>query len=276
MPSYQGRALMTAPEKNQHGGRLRRILQMLGLIAVVAGLAHVPWQELRRRFAVVDAIDVDGVHYLDAARVIAVAGVKPGADLLTVNRDRIRQRLLADSRIREARVERHGLRGLAIHVEERLPVLVVRHGVPWEMDAAGVLLAPLKDGVVADVPLLSGVDFESLPAGAVVSTPPVSRALAWAKSISARGGEGARPGSEIEVGDERSTGLLLMNGTRVRAPAFPPGLRRLSALRVVLADLRARGVVADEVDLRFDQQVIVRPVGGGTMAATPAVAPGTS
>ena len=51
----------------------------------------------------------------------------------------------------------------------------------------------------------------------------------------------------------------MMDGTRVRTPAWPPDERRLSALRVVLADLHQRGTVAQEVDLRFDNQVIVRP-----------------
>ena len=52
---------------------------------------------------------------------------------------------------------------------------------------------------------------------------------------------------------ERSGRVLALNRARAR-------MRTLSALRVVLADLRQRGTTAEEVDLRFDQQVIVRPV----------------
>jgi cell division protein FtsQ len=271
MPSYQGRALLAAAGRRP-AGRIGRILQVLGVLAVVAALAHVPWRELRQRHAVVTTIQVEGLHYLDAERVVARAGWKRGMDLLAVDFDRARQRLLADSRIREARLGRRWPRGLTIRIEERLPVLVVRHGVPWEMDAQGVLLAPLREGVVADVPLLSGVEFESLPAGTVVATPEVLRALRWEEAVSARELELSGQISEIDVADRRSTALLLMSGTRVRAPAWPPGLRRLSALRVVLADVKSRGVAADEVDLRFEEQVIVRPVGDGAVAA--AASPG--
>ena len=71
--------------------------------------------------------------------------------------------------------------------------------------------------------------------------------------------------SEIDVSDPLRTALTLLSGTRVVAPPWPPSLQRLSALRVVLNDLR-KGTPAEEVDVRFDRQVIVRPAvlpGGG-------------
>jgi hypothetical protein len=45
-------------------------------------------------------------------------------------------------------------------------------------------------------------------------------------------------------------------------------VRALSALRVVLADLQKRGKLAEEVDLRFDSQVIVRPIPADAEKAT--------
>ncbi len=60
-----------------------------------------------------------------------------------------------------------------------------------------------------------------------------------------------------------------MNGTRVISPAWPPGLRRLSALHVVLTNLEQRGVAAQEVDLRYEHQVIVRPAAGSGAGTQP-------
>lgn len=261
MPAYQGRALEPSPRRRRPG-RIGRILRVLGALAAIVALAHLPWRDLRRRWAVVTGFQVVGLHYLDADRVLGRAGLKQGMDLLALDRSRCRQRLLADSRIQQARVDWVWPRRIRVTVEERLPVLLVRHGVPWELDEHGVLLQPLREGVVADVPLLSGVSFESLPAGACIGTPEVARGLAWVRAVSVRELELAGQVSEIDVSDPRSTGLLLMSGTRVLSPAWPPGLRRLSALRVVLADLKRKGVLANEVDLRFDQQVIVRPAEG--------------
>jgi cell division protein FtsQ len=263
MPSYQGRALSLEPARRRPAGQWSRILQVLGVIAVLVVLAHVPWSDLRHRWGVVSAIRVHGAHYLDPARITAEAGIRPGDDLLRIDAARARQALLLDSRIASARV-RHGfLRTIDISVEEREPVLLVEHGVPWEIDANGVLLAPLQKGVVADVPLLVGAEFGGLPAGTQTTPPAVERGIQWIRALSDRELQLAGQVSEIDVSSPLRTSLTLMSGTRVLAPAWPPSARRLTALRVVLADLGQKGIRADEVDVRFRNQVIVRPATSG-------------
>lgn len=269
-PAYQGRALWReAPRRRR--SRLALIVRMLGVVLVVVALAHLPWGPLRRTVAVVRDVRVEGLHYLDAARVLQRAGLARGMDLWSVDRGRARQTLLADSRIASARVDWVAPWVLRVTVRERQPVLLVRHGSPWELDGSGVLLEPLAAGVVADVPLLAGPEFDRLPAGAWVDTAPVRRGLAFARAVSDRELELAGRVSEIDVSDGARTGLLLMNGTRVVCPPWPPGRRTLSALRVVLADLEQRGVLAQEVDVRFQDQVIVRPAEGAE--ATPEASP---
>ena len=267
MSLYEGRALRESPRRRR-GGRLRRVGVMLGGILTLAGLAHVPWQGLWHRVAAVTNVRVVGARALDPGSVLAIAGIARGVDPSARDLDRARQRLLLEPRVAKARVLRSGLRGVEVRIEERVPVLRVAHGVPWEIDSAGVLLAPLANGVTADVPLLSGPQLEALPAGARIGTPAVERGLAWIQALSARELElGART-SEIDVSDSRTTGLLLMSGTRVLCPAWPPGVRTLSALRVVLADLERRGTLAEEVDMRYEHQVIVRPPGPAAPAGT--------
>jgi len=265
MGLYQGRALERTSRRGGrrtgHGPRWVRLAVLaVALVAVAVLAAHVPWRWLREHVAIVTAVRVEGTRYLDAARVAEVAGLRTGDDLLTLDLARARQTLLLDPRIARARVSREWPRGVRVSVVERQPVLLVRHGVPWEVDSSGVLLPPLARGVVADVPLLTGPDFSRVRAGTQVLTPEVRRGLAWVRALTARELQLAGEVSELDVADPRATGILLMNGTRVLAPAWPPGARSLSALRVVLADLQHRGVLAGEVDLRYDDQVIVRPL----------------
>jgi cell division septal protein FtsQ len=232
---------------------------VLGLVAAIAVLAHLPWDFLRRQFAVVTDVRIEGVRYLDAAKVAAIAGLKEGADLFDVDLSRARQALLLDSRVAHAEVTRRLPRGIRVRVAEREPVLLVQHGVPWEIDAEGVLLSPLAGGVVADVPMLVGPRFDGVPAGAHVRGVGVDRGLAWVRALSRQELQLAGRVSEIDVSDGRATSLMLLSGTRVVAPSWPPSTRRLSALRVVLADLDRKQMTADEVDVRFEHQVIVRP-----------------
>lgn len=261
MPSYQGRALEARPRRAP-SGKLGRIVRVLGAIALVVALAHLPWDAMRRRFAVISDVRVEGLHYLDAARVCMAAGVERGGDLLELDCARARQALLLEPRVERAEVSRVLPRMVRIRIVERTPVLLVRHGVTWEIDSAGVLLQPLAAGAVADLPLLAGPRFDEMPVGARISSPAVARGLAWASALADRQLELSGQVSEIDVTDARRTGLTLMNGTRVLSSAWPPDARTLSALRVVLADLKARGTAAREVDLRFENQVIVRPVAG--------------
>jgi len=261
MSLYQGRALRTDAPRRQRG-RLRRIAIGLAVIAVVTAAAHVPPTFRQRLFETRD-FRVEGLKYLSATEVVKASGLVAGADLFSVDPARARQMLLLHPRIAAASVSRRFPHGVTLSIEERLPVLLVKHGEPWELDTGGVLLPPLAEGVVADVPMLVGPELQRLAAGTQVQSPEIERGLAWVHALGRRELQLGGQISEVDVSDPRSTALTLLSGTRVLSPAWPPDMRLLSALRVVLADLQQRGTLAQEVDLRFENQVIVRPVSHG-------------
>jgi hypothetical protein len=260
MPSYQGRAMQQRrPARGEPvRGLLRRVLLVAGGVCVIGLLAMLPWRELRRRYAVLTAVRVSGVRYLDAARVRRDAAVVEGQDLFALDLSGVRQRVLMDPRIERAEVRRMGLRGLEVRIVERMAALVVTHGEPWEIDTAGVLLEPLQPGVVADVPLLTGADFSAYRPGSQIRTPQVERGLAWAAVLGDNVLRLVGQVSEVDVEQERTTRLVLMNGIRVLGPAWPVTTRQLSGLRATLADLEKKGVKPSEVDVRFPDQIIVR------------------
>ena len=264
MATYQGRALRTGAPRVRRGplGKLGRILRVIGVLGVIAALAHVPWGTLRSQAIHIAEIRVEGLHYLDAKTIAARSGLKVGAGWLDADLNLARQRLLADSRIRAARVSRQFPAAIEIRIEERIPVLLVHHGGSWEMGADGVLMAPLKAGLVADVPPVDGIEADPFRAGTCIATPESRRALAWVDATADPQLELAGRISGFNVSNPASTALVLMDGTRVLAPAWPPGLSTLSSLRVVLASLGQRGISAQEIDLRYKHQVIVRPAAG--------------
>lgn len=259
MGFYQGRALRTERARSRgRRGLPGRILRVLAALAALALLAHLPWGALRRRFATVGDVRVEGLHYLDAARVCRAAGLKAGTDLLALDLERVRQLLLMEPRVARAEVARALPHGLRIRIAEREPVLLVQHGEPWEIDTSGVLLPPLATGVVADVPLLAGPRFDRYAAGTQVLTPQVQRGLAWVRALAAPDLQLSGLVSQVDVGPADSTVIQLMSGLRVVSSAWPPDHGDLLALRVVLADLEHRGTPAEALDLRFKDQVIVR------------------
>jgi cell division protein FtsQ len=257
--SYQGRALR--PEGRPRPPRAARIaVRAVALLALLVVLAHLPWNARLRPWAVVKHIRVEGLHYLEADHVIHTSGLAVGQDLFKLDFARARQALLLEPRIADVQLAHAWPRGLDIRVTERTPVMLVQHGVPWEIDSAGVLLPPLADGVEADVPMIAGPRFDRWPAGTRVRTGEVDRALAWVRALSDRELQLGSQLSEVDVSSPDLTVLTLLSGTRVLSPAAPLDPRQLAALRVTLADLHQRGESASEIDIRFEGQIVVRPV----------------
>jgi len=279
MSRYQGKALgpsrgrgPRANPKKKAAFPLRKPLLVLGVILGLGLLAMLPWGELRARVLVVGRVRVGGLRYLDAERVRRRSGLAAGQDLISLDLARARQLVLMEPRVKQARVRRAGLRDVEIRVEERVPAMLVAHGEPWEIDATGVLLEPLEQGEVADVPLLSGPDFSEQRPGTQVQTVDVRRGLAWTAVLSDNALRLAGQVSEVDVSDAGLTRLVLLNGVRVLAPAWPNGTRQLSGLRATLADLAAKGMTPREVDVRFKDQIVVRGARpNGPTAATGAM-----
>jgi POTRA domain-containing FtsQ-type protein len=275
MSRYQGKALEAPRAKRgrrKAASPLRLPLLVVAAMAALGALAMLPWGELRAKVFVVGRVRVTGLRYLDAEQVRRRSGLAAGQDLLGLDMDRARQLVLMEPRVREARVRHVGLRDLEIHVDERVPALLVEHGEPWEIDAAGVLLEPLEQGVVADVPLLTGPDLSQMHPGSQVSTVDVRRGLAWTAILSDNALRLTGQVSEVDVSDSGLTRLVLLNGVRVLAPVWPNGTRQLSGLRATLADLTAKGMTPREVDVRFKDQIVVR----GAKPDGPAAATGST
>lgn len=260
MSQYQGRALQRPGRRERDGGgsAWRQALRVCAVMLVLGALAMVPWKELRRRHAVLTHVEVRGLRYLDAARVRRFAALKEGEDLLSIDLAAVRRRVEGDPRVARAEIGRHGLRGLSIAVTERVPALVVTRGEPFEIDSTGVLLEPLQRGVVADVPLLTGVRADDIAPGTKIASEEMKRGLAWAAVLSDNALRLSGQVSELDVSESRTTRLVLMNGIRVVGPAWPVSLRQLSGLRATLLDLQRKGTMPGEVDVRVPNQVIVR------------------
>lgn len=259
MARYQGRALHRGGPESPPW-RFGPWLRILIVLVVMTLIGLLPWREWRRDHAVVTSVVVEGVRYLDVQRVRSSAAVQPGDDLLGLDLAEVRQRVMRVPRIEDARITRHGLRGVRVQVRERIPALAVLHGEPWEVDTSGVLLEPLQPGVVADVPLLTGYDASRHPPGSQLRIAPVQRGLAWTATLSHHALRLAGRVSEVDVSDARITRLVLIGGTRVVGPAWPVSVRQLSGLRATLADLEQKGMRPLEVDVRFEGQVIIRDV----------------
>jgi len=262
--AYKGRALWTAPRPARRG-RLRPGWILLVLVAL-SSIAYFKRDALARTapyraLFTVREVDVDGTTYLSEGEVRRAAGLDRPVDFLRADLGRAEAKLAKMARVEKATITRALPRRIVIRVVERKPAVLVRAGRLLEADRRGVILPALVSGVAADVPLVSGVRVKDVRAGRRIGDPAFARALRHIDALLRPEIALGRPISEIDVSDPVTTVVTLgPDGVDVLLPAEPPNERPLSALRVVLADLKTRGQSASRIDLRGEEVIAVRPI----------------
>ncbi len=244
--------------------RWRRTLRVgkwiVGLAVLAWGLTMVTremgpvlqgWLEIRE-------IEVEGLHHVTKPEVLARLVLKPGMGLHQVSTAYLAERVRTHAWIKEATVERRPLHLLHVTVLERMPAAVIRTGADhWLSDENGYLLAKLGRQDDQTLPLLIGLDPQSLQRGEAGLRNAVQSGVALAKLIA------NTLDGRVEV-DLTNTSNVVASANGVRFQFGDDSLvdqwerfRKVNpSFRTALFDSRKRTV--SEIDLRYDNRVIVR------------------
>jgi cell division septal protein FtsQ len=223
--------------------RLNSGWKVLGGIAVVAALwlgapaalRHVEFFRVRR-------VELQGVQYLDAAKVIAVARVSRNASVFD-DPDAIAHRIRALPGVRDARVGRRLPGTLRIRLDEAEPVALTPKGDRLAMvDARGVVL-PFD-------PLASAPNLPVLIGGGAMVAGALERARDYDPGLFARIDAAWRVGPDVVF---EIAGKWLWFDSQLTAE----DIRAVTAVEQTLA---RQGRQFAELDGRFAGQVVVRRV----------------
>lgn len=139
-----GRAGTGRPDSSS-GGAPRRRGRGVRVVGVLLALAAIGgWLYLLYGSGVfaVRAVEVTGVHRLDAAQVRAVAAVPMGTPLARVDVDAVEERVARIAQVEDVSVSRAWPTTLRVEIRERVPVAAVqRNGSYWLIDHAAVVVA---------------------------------------------------------------------------------------------------------------------------------------
>lgn len=131
-------------------------------VALIYGYRYVTEaQEFGARNVVISGHDHVSVHEL-----MQVAGVDDAPNLLALDLERVRARVVSHPWVRSATVERHLPDKLVVTVVERTPQALVALGALYLVDAKGVVFARVQPGEHFDLPVLTGLNHEDLSPGA--------------------------------------------------------------------------------------------------------------
>jgi cell division protein FtsQ len=243
------------------GRRALRVGQwIVGLAALVWGLAIVTremgpilegWLEIRD-------VEVEGIHQVTKPEVLERLVLKPGMGLHQVSTAFLAERVQAHAWIKEATVERRPPHLLHVTVLERTPSAIIRTGSDhWLSDESGYLLAKLGRRDDQALPLLTGLEAQSLQHGEARVRNAVQSGVVLAKLIA------STLDGRVEVDLTNFSNVVAsVNGVRFQfgddslVDQWERFRKVNPSFKTAPFDDRKRTV--SEIDLRYDNRVIVR------------------
>jgi len=233
---------------------------IVGLAALAWGLTMITremgpilqgWLEIRE-------VEIEGIHHVTKPEVLERLVLKPGMGLHEVSTAFLAERVRAHAWIKEATVERRPPHLLHVSVVERTPAAIILIGTDhWVSDDSGSLLAKLGKQDDQTLPLLTGLDPQSLHRGEARVRNAVQSGVVLAKLI-ANTFDG-----RVEVNLTNPSNVVASaNGVRFQfgGDSLVDQWERFRKVKPSFKtdsfDGRKREV--SEIDLRYDHRVIVR------------------
>ena len=233
---------------------------IVGLAALAWGLTMVMremgpvlqgWLEIRE-------VEIEGIHHVTKPEVLERLVLKPGIGLHQVSTSFLAERARTHVWIKEATVERRPPHLLHVTVLERTPAAVIRTGAGhWLSDESGYLLAELGRQDDQTLPLLIGLDPQSLQRGEAGVRNAVQSGVVLAKLIA------NTLDGRVEVDLTNSSNVVASaNGVRFQfgSDSLVDQWERFRKVKPSFktASSDGRKHAVSEIDLRYDNRVIVR------------------
>ena len=160
--SYRG-----DPRKLQR--RLRSILQLSMVCLAFIGLSVLCVACYRTLLTSpllnVTSVQVSGCEVLDPQTVIQQAQIPSGENILSLDLDRVRQRVASHPWIASALISREIPDRIRIDIVERKPVALIKGRQFFLMDNGGVCFTSAEPGDYAGLPIITGLDPDILAPG---------------------------------------------------------------------------------------------------------------
>jgi cell division protein FtsQ len=235
-----------------------RVALVLAILAY-AGYAVIR-QVLTADALTITRISVTGNSRLSKGEVVALLDGIRGANMLTVDLDEWRRKLLSSPWVADAAIRRVLPGTVAVAISERQPMGIGRiNNELYLIDDRGGLIDQFGPNYAEfDLPIIDGLAAAPRDNSTLVDPARAALAAHVLAALQARP-DLARRVSQIDVSDERDATLLLKGDTALVRVGTEQFVERLQSYLDLAPALRERIAAIDSVDLRFDQRVYVRP-----------------
>jgi len=236
-------------------------MTVVGALAWVATVAGPQAGPFFRELVEVHTVTVSGLHRVDRKELLDLAGVKPGMPIHHVLTSAVKARLEAHPWIKEAEVVRVPLHEVRISVVERKPAVVVRAGGENFLgDKEGRVLARLAQTDDGSLPMVTGIDSKKLLRGDEA----VRQAVAAGVELARLMGLAYEGRLHVNAADPENLiasvrGVQFHFGEDGLGDQWQRFQQVMPAMK--LLDFDGAGDGASDVDLRYENRVVVRERG---------------
>jgi len=205
-------------------------------------------------------ITVSGNSRLSKGEVVTLLDGIRGANMLTVDLESWRVKLLSSPWVADAAIRRVLPGTVAVAIAERQPMGIGRVNDDLYLidDRGGIIDQFGPNYAELDLPIIDGLAAAPRVSGLLIDETRALLAGRVLASLQARP-DLARRVSEIDVNDVRDAVLILKGDTALVRVGTEQFVERLQSYLDLAPALRERIAAIDYVDLRFDERVYVRP-----------------
>ncbi len=231
------------------------------LLALILYVGYLAVRGVLNAYALtITRITVSGNSRLSKGEVVALLDGIRGANMLTVDLESWRQKVLSSPWVADAAVRRVLPGTVAVAVAERQPMAIGRVNDDLYLidDRGGIIDQFGPNYADFDLPIIDGLAAAPRDDGPLIDETRAALAGRVLASLQSRP-DLARRVSEIDVRDVRDAVLILKDDTALVRVGTEQFAERLQSYLDLAPALRERVAAIDYVDLRFDERVYVRP-----------------
>ena len=244
---------------------LRRVWQLVKVVSVLSITVYGGWRGATLLLGApalqISRITMRGNERLSRGEVLALLDGLRGQNILTVDLEEWRARLLASPWVASAELRRLLPGRIDVELQERHPIGIGRLAKSlYLIDAIGVVIDEYGPNYAEfDLPIIDGLAAAPSDGGGVIDVRRVRLAANVMTALQARADIAAQV-SQIDVSDAHDAVVLLEGDTTLLRLGDADFVDRIQQYLDVGPALRERVEEIDYVDLRFDERLYVRPV----------------
>lgn len=240
--------------------RLSRNLLVVLLTIALAALAFWEFRYLvfETSFFELKKISIEGNYGVDKETIIALSGFRLSQSFFKLDYAAAERNIKKHTRIRGVEISTEGLGEVLIRVTEREgALLMLTRGVFFELDPEGYILSSADRNVRVDLPILTGVELSEATVGVSVKNDGrVANALNWVANM-----EQSYFTNISEVSLEGHEVILITNdGVKIYPGSSANFKYNFDLLSIVFDKFRKDGVQISYVDMRFNNEIVVKPI----------------